>query len=75
MTAQLAPRWFGFEMEKGSTIEVEADTIAEAITQAESATGRLVVRGRCLDDYDDSTGRADLGLAAMFAEIRATAES
>lgn len=71
MTGKL--RWFGFELEKGAEIEIEAETIREAMQQAERESGRFVVRGRCLDGYDETTGRADLGLAAMFAEIKATA--
>jgi hypothetical protein len=70
VTAALHP--YGFEMEQGVEIEIEAETIRDAMAQAERETGRVVVRGRCLDDYDETTGRADLRLAAMFAEIRAT---
>jgi hypothetical protein len=65
--------WYGFEMETRALIEVEAETIAEAIAQAEKSAGAYVVRGRCLDGYNDGEGRLDLAQAAMFAEIRATA--
>jgi hypothetical protein len=69
-------RRFGFEFRGGSTIEVDAETIADAIADAERQTGRIVQRGRCLDGFDnDGPGRADLALADMFAEIRASGET
>jgi hypothetical protein len=46
--------WYGFELNNGETIEIEAENIRDAIFEVEQATGRRVHRGRGLDGFDNN---------------------
>lgn len=45
---------YGFEFEGGAEVETDAPTLAEAIAQVEAGSRRTVLRGRCLDGFDNS---------------------
>ena len=44
---------YGFEFERGGEVEADAPTLADAITEVEASSGRTVLRGRCLDGFDN----------------------
>jgi hypothetical protein len=53
---------YGFQMNDGSVLQVEAGSIKEAMQLAERDTGRTVNRGRRVDNFDNDApaGRAEL---------------
>lgn len=44
---------YGFELRGGRDVTADAETLAEAIAQAEASTGTRVQRGRLLDGFDN----------------------
>jgi hypothetical protein len=54
--------WYGFELQDGRTVQVEAGNVHEAMESVEKESGSTVQRGRCLDGFDNLApeGRAEL---------------
>jgi hypothetical protein len=68
---------YGFELNNGREIQVEASSLRAAMDLVETSEGSRVMRGRCLEGYDPSVGMVvpDRELVAAIRAMKTRSET